>query len=202
MGPRSESRTRTPTSLPRARHAGRPAHPDHAPSSCQSCWDLGHPECLARGTGSSKLAVDDSIGEPPRQAAARPGQAAVAPRRPRAGHSGESRWCPAAAAKAAIAPIRVAGPPAPAFAAWEPATIVRPAAVPEPLPHHRAAVAAAAGRAEHCRAGAAPARKICCRSARARAAQARSLWRQSGPQNRSEQCVETSRAALIGESGS
>ena len=55
---------------------------------------------------------------------------------------------------------------------------------------------------EYCRAAAAPDRKKYCRSAPAPAAQARSSWRQQGPQNRSGQWFETSRAALKGESGS
>ena len=96
---------------------------------------------------------------------------------------------------------RSAARPAPAADGSASATAGR-AAVPA-LPRRRRAVllrlVAARDRSP---AAAAADRKKYCRSARARAAQARLSRRRSGPQNQSGQWFETSRAALKGESGS
>src|SRR3979490_1257300 len=91
---------------------------------------------------------------------------------------------------AAIAPIREAVRPAPAADGSASAARVL-AAVPQLLLRRRVPALGSGG--ERCRAGAVPDRKRYCRSARARAAQARSLRRPKRPRYRSEQWFETSR---------
>src|SRR5260370_17626811 len=145
--------------------------------------------------------VAAAIAAAARRAAAPPRRrgwvAAAPPRRPVA-HSAEPRSCPAAAPEAATGCCQVPVHPAPAADDWGSAA-GGPVAVPA-LPLRRR-VAADCRRGEYCRAGAAWVRKIYCRSARARAAQARSWWRQQMPQYWSGQWFETSRG-FTGESGS
>src|SRR3954451_20185256 len=97
--------------------------------------------------------------------------------------------CRVAAREAVIAPTREAARRAPAKDDWVSAAR-GPAAIPALPPHHRGG---AGCHGEYCPAGAAKDRKRCCRSARARAAQAKPRWRPTGSRDRSGQWFEAFR---------
>ena len=155
---------------------------------------LGH-DLVARLQGRRRIAARPwpGAGAGPAARWRRPaGPAAAAePQRP-AACPGERRSFPAAAPAAATGSFPAAERPAPAADGSGSATGGR-AAVPALPRRRRGIVAAADCRGEWRPAAAAADRKRYCRSAPAPAAQARSWWRRSGPQDRSGQWFEASR---------